>query len=418
MDVMASWTAGRADTLRQALRMSNEAFAGHLGIAVRTVAYWRQRPEIVPRPVMQEILDVALAQASEPARTQFRLLLAERQNRPARLESLAPLSALDDIADLTAWITATNTSDEAVGHIAHAAVGIADLHTQLPPRDVLAEVVQLHRTAQSLLRSGPQRLRQTRELLRIDGDLLAHAAVLLGDLGQDQAAGRHGDAALLCMSETEASQANAWYALAKTARWQHRYAQAADLARQGYEHSQPGPMRVQLASYEANSAALLGDRTRARTALVRAEKAAQALPARDTSGSPWAFPAERQAIFALSVALHTGDPLGALRAAERADDGWASGDRHIPGTWAQIRVGAAIACLLQDSLDGAIEQVTPMLTLAPEYRIATVTGWLTDLDKHLTRKRFAAITAAVSLRQQISDFNAVALPPQPGRKAG
>jgi tetratricopeptide (TPR) repeat protein len=417
MDVVASWTGDRADALRQALRMTNESFAGHLGVAVRTVAYWRNRPEIVPRPAMQEILDAALAQASEPVRTQFRLLLSERQHHPDQHEPVTVVSMLDDVARLSAWIAASNTSDEAVEHIARATVALADLHTQVPPRDVLAEVLQLHRKTRTLLRSGPQRLRQTRELIRVDGGLLAHASVLLGDLNQDQAAVRYGDAALLCMQETETSQANAWYALAKTARWQHRYANAADLARQGFERSQLSPMNVQLAYYEANSAALLGDTSRARTALARAEKSADALP-KDTGVSPWSFPAERQAIFALSVALRTGDPGGALRAAELADEGWAAGDPHIPGTWAQVRIGASIAHLLKDSLDGAIEQVTPMLALSPEYRIATVTGWLTDLDHHLASKRFASSPVAAGLRQQIGDFNAIALPPGSERNAG
>ena len=417
MDVVASWTGDRADALRQALRMTNETFAGHLGVAVRTVAYWRNRPEIVPRPAMQEILDVALARAPEPVRTQFRLLLSERQHRPDQHEPVTVVSRLDDVAGLSAWITATNTSDEAVEHIARATMALADLHTQVPPRDVLAEVLQLHRKTQTLLRSGPQRLRQTRELIRADGDLLAHASVLLGDLNQDQAAVRYGDAALLCMQETETSQANAWYALAKTARWQHRYADAADLARQGFERSQLSPMNVQLAYYEANSAALLGDTSRARAALARAERSADALP-KDIGVSPWSFPAERQAIFALSVALRTGDPGGALRAAELADEGWAAGDPYIPGTWAQVRIGASIAHLVKDSLDGAVEQVTPMLALSPEYRIATVTGWLTDLDHHLASKRFASSPAAAGLRQQIGDFSAIALPPGSERNAG
>jgi 8-oxo-dGTP diphosphatase len=38
MQVIASWTGGQADALRQALRMTNESFADHLGVAVRTVA--------------------------------------------------------------------------------------------------------------------------------------------------------------------------------------------------------------------------------------------------------------------------------------------------------------------------------------------------------------------------------------------
>ena len=87
MEVVASWTGSRADALRQALRMSNETFAEHLGVAVRTVAYWRQRPEVIPRPAMQEILDVALARAAEPARAQFTLLVAEREHGVASREA-------------------------------------------------------------------------------------------------------------------------------------------------------------------------------------------------------------------------------------------------------------------------------------------------------------------------------------------
>ena len=186
MNVVASWTGERADTLRQALRMTNEAFAEHLGVAVRTVAYWRARPDVAPRPVMQEMLDVALARAPEQVRTQFGLLLAERKQGQAPSLASSRLSVSDDAASLTAWITSSNTSDQAIEHIDQAAVVLADLHTQVTARRVLADVLQLHGKTQALLRSGKQRLRQTRELIRIDTDLLAHASVLLGDLGQDQ----------------------------------------------------------------------------------------------------------------------------------------------------------------------------------------------------------------------------------------
>ena len=70
MDVVASWTGSRADALRRALRMTNESFAGHLGVAVRTVAYWRERADVIPRPAMQEILDTALDRAPASARSQ------------------------------------------------------------------------------------------------------------------------------------------------------------------------------------------------------------------------------------------------------------------------------------------------------------------------------------------------------------
>ena len=43
---------------------------------------------------------------------------------------------------------------------------LADMHTQVTARRVLAEVLRLDGKTQTLLRSGRQRLRQTRELIR------------------------------------------------------------------------------------------------------------------------------------------------------------------------------------------------------------------------------------------------------------
>jgi hypothetical protein len=77
MQVVATWTGGRADTLRQALRMTNESYAEHLGVAVRTVAYWRKRPEIIPQPAIQETLDAALDRAPDRAKAQFAVLVGE-----------------------------------------------------------------------------------------------------------------------------------------------------------------------------------------------------------------------------------------------------------------------------------------------------------------------------------------------------
>jgi hypothetical protein len=74
MQVIASWTGGQADALRQALRMTNESFAEHLGVAVRTVAYWRKRPDIIPQQQMQDMLDTALDRAPDRAKAQFALL--------------------------------------------------------------------------------------------------------------------------------------------------------------------------------------------------------------------------------------------------------------------------------------------------------------------------------------------------------
>lgn len=142
---------------------------------MRTVAYWRERPDVVPRPVTQEILDVALVRAADSARVQFGLLVAERQHGHALHQPITITSADDDVASLTAWITGSNTSDDAVEQLDRAANALAELHTQMPARQLLSDVRQLQGQAQLLLRSGRQRLRQTRDLIRIDGSILAHA---------------------------------------------------------------------------------------------------------------------------------------------------------------------------------------------------------------------------------------------------
>jgi hypothetical protein len=409
MDVVASWTGERADLLRQALRMTNEAFAEHLGVAVRTVAYWRRRPDIVPRPIMQEILDTALARASEPVRAQFRLLRAEREHGHASIAAAAGSPAPEDAAGITGWLTASGTSDEAISCMDRAAVALAEAHTQLAPGIVMADARKLQQATQALLRNGKPRHRQARELLRINGSLLAHLSLLLSDRNDYQAADDYGNAALLYQREASASEVTAWYVLAKSARWQHRYAQAADLAHQGLQHSSLDAMRVQLACYEANASALCGDSARARKTMTHAEETAAALSAGQLTLSPWSFPEERMTIFRLSVALATHDPQRALQAAAATSADWKSGP-HVPAAWAQVRVGAGIAHLLQDELDGAAEEVTPMLALPPEFRIATVTGWLADLDWRLSVRHFAGSPIAVDLRQQIRDFSSA--PPQ------
>jgi 8-oxo-dGTP pyrophosphatase MutT (NUDIX family) len=54
--------------------MTNEAFADHLGIAVRTVSRWQAAPDVVPRTEMQQLLDTTYERAGEAVRHRFSLL--------------------------------------------------------------------------------------------------------------------------------------------------------------------------------------------------------------------------------------------------------------------------------------------------------------------------------------------------------
>jgi tetratricopeptide (TPR) repeat protein len=317
------------------------------------------------------------------------------------------LPTRNDARNLTSWITATNVSDHAIDNIDQAMSLLSETHTHNPPTQLLIDVNRLHGQIQGLLRAGKQRLRQTRDLFRIDADLLAHGSLLLGDLYFDEAAAGYGSAALLCANEADANRAIAFSVRAKTERWRQHYTEAADLARQGFDCSPPSPMRILLASYEANAASLLGDMRRAREALHRADAAA-ACSTPDSGVSAWSCPPPRQALFALAVAIRMGDPDTALRAAEMADSAWASGSPQADATWAQIRVGAGIAHIMKGDLDGTLAEFTPILTLAPEYRMATITGYTSQMDQRLRQRRFQGNAIAAQIRQQIHGFNSAA----------
>lgn len=78
MDSVIVWTGHSACALQAALRLTNESFAEHLGVAVRTVAAWHQKPTLKPKSEMQQLLDTALDQASPMAQARFTQLLAGR----------------------------------------------------------------------------------------------------------------------------------------------------------------------------------------------------------------------------------------------------------------------------------------------------------------------------------------------------
>jgi transcriptional regulator with XRE-family HTH domain len=78
--VVGLWTGREARVLRVALRMTIEAFAEHLGVAVRTVAKWEaQGTGIVPIPAIQDVLDVALQRATSEQQARFEILRAGDQ---------------------------------------------------------------------------------------------------------------------------------------------------------------------------------------------------------------------------------------------------------------------------------------------------------------------------------------------------
>jgi hypothetical protein len=82
MNMVTGWTGSSACALQAALRMSNEAFAAHLDVGVRTVAGWHQKPGVRPRPEMQQLLDTALERASASVRRRFAVMAGQAHDVP------------------------------------------------------------------------------------------------------------------------------------------------------------------------------------------------------------------------------------------------------------------------------------------------------------------------------------------------
>lgn len=89
MAFVDDWTGRRACALQAALRMTNEAFAEHLGVAVRTIATWHQKPDVRPRSEIQQLLDTALDRAPESVKRRFASAIDELSGSPPGLSEAA-----------------------------------------------------------------------------------------------------------------------------------------------------------------------------------------------------------------------------------------------------------------------------------------------------------------------------------------
>jgi transcriptional regulator with XRE-family HTH domain len=117
MTVIDHWTGRHAHALRAALRLTNEAFAEHLGVSPRTVTKWRERPDMLPSPQLQGALDTSLRQAPPDALERFEANLGLDSRSAVRDHSaLAQLNtALGDLARALARLE----SDESERSPAH-----------------------------------------------------------------------------------------------------------------------------------------------------------------------------------------------------------------------------------------------------------------------------------------------------------
>lgn len=329
-------------------------------------------------------------------------------DRPAE-PSEAAMTA--EALDLAAWLETTNIGSGTIGYLAASTKRLTVDYARRPPLDVLAEAFELQRRTVALIRGGHQRLSQTQILIEIAAELFALIGLLSSDVGRYPAADAYGYTAWTCAEETDSDMARALVlsAQSKTARWEKKYTEAAQLARRGFELCPPSPERILLAAAEATALQSSGDIESAWKAMGRAQTARDEIGDHEDVSTAWTCPRARQATYALQVGLGAEDPAAVLREVEAADDAWAAGDPWVYGTWAQVRIGAALAHVMRGDPEGAADELAPVFDLEAQYRVVTIVGRVGEVGRRLAGRRFSGSGHAAELRERIRAFQAGSL---------
>jgi len=340
LTTVGHWTGREAKLLREALRLSIRDFAARLGIGVRTINKWEARQaDITPLPHMQEVLDTALARASDGAKARFaaatRADVPEHETaqpsgqavRGAMLPvvvngrlmfmpvdtdalAVAPLVGHADVEPLERLASAARQPSRvnpiAVEHLELVTQTHRSLYHDLSSVELIPAVTG-HLQVTTLLLMGTQRPLLRRRLAAIAGETAGHAAWLFHDLGDqhsavpyysvaDVATREAGDPALDAYvrgfrSLVMSSQGQAWEALG--------------LARGAAEtahRSATATTRAWLAGLEAQALATMGDRTPCLDALRRADSALG--HARREEDPAWMYEFDHARLLAVSGACY------------------------------------------------------------------------------------------------------------------
>lgn len=119
MIVVSEWDGSAARALRKALRMSQERFAEHLGVGVRTVRDWEGAGvKLTPVMAHQEALDTVLERASAEQRRRFEDL--SRSGKEGQASEATRRQPGESASRFATALVSSATSQRIAAHIGHA----------------------------------------------------------------------------------------------------------------------------------------------------------------------------------------------------------------------------------------------------------------------------------------------------------
>jgi len=300
-------------------------------------------------------------------------------------------------AELGEWVETCSAGPGTIATLDEEIARVTREYAASAPGPLILRASDACRRASALLRQH-QRLRHARDLYVVGARCCAFLSVALGDLGQQAEAGAYARTALTLAEEAADPPviALALSALSKVAFWDGRHQRAADLAARGYQLTRAtDPVRVLLACQEADASPV----PRAREAITLAARARDQM-ATDDSGV-FSCSRIRLASYTATLRLRQGDLAGVQAAAADADAAVRYGEEGPFGSWAQVRISAALALLATGDAEQATWRLRPVIGLPREMRLATFVGKLSQTMSLASAPPYQGSQAAQTLADEV-----------------
>lgn len=310
-------------------------------------------------------------------------------------------------------ITMTNVSGIELEGLESTLTRIASDYVHAPLHRIFIELVTTRDRLFALL-NGRQPLGQTRELLLLAGTsclLLAHASQNLGD---EDAAIAQLQTAWTFAEQADHNDLRAWVkgTAALIAEWSTRRQTALDYTRQAIRLAPAGETRIRIAAIEARAAARIGDRTTAMAALEDLQRAQDKKAAPDALtrfGGLLTFPEAKQHYYIGGTFALLGEHHRAEQHATAAIKLYESGpqEHRSYGDEALARLDIVTARIAAGEIEGAAEQLSPILELPADRRIRQLGDAMQAVTRLLEEPRLARSPLARELADATRGYQAI-----------
>jgi hypothetical protein len=325
----------------------------------------------------------------------------------------AVLTIASESADLAASASAGMVASLSIGQLMGQLEQLARRYAGVPPLEMLEQARSL-RDESHRLSERTRAPAQLSDLHLVTGAACGLLARASWDLGAWSAAIEQARAAGIYGQVIGHSGLQAWAAgtEALIAFWRGRPEDAVDAAERGLELAPSGTPRARLRCIAARAWAYLGATGRVRAELASAERAlgqAGGLHAEilhDEIGGEYGWGPARHAMCAATALLVAGDLDGAAARAREAITFPADGDGHAPDDLVTAKAQADLSCveLASGRLDAALDALSPVWDVAPEFRSYPLIGRLESAATTLTGTHYARSRSAADLRGRIKAY--------------